>query len=44
MEELTQEYTLLFNVITDTLVELEQLHQKLIEAQQRAEELYILRE
>ncbi len=44
MEELSQEYILLFNVITDTLEELEQLRRKLIEAQQQAEEFYILRE
>lgn len=43
MEELSQEYCLLFNAITDALEELEKIRRRLIEAQQTAEELYILR-
>ena len=36
-----EEYTLLFNTITDVLDALEELSQKLIAAQQQAEEIYI---
>ena len=36
-----EEYTLLFNTITDVLDALEELSQKLIAAQQKAEEIYI---
>ena len=38
---MSEEYTLLFNTITDVLEELEKLSQKLIQAQQEAEEIYI---
>jgi hypothetical protein len=36
-----KEYTLLFNAITDAIKELEILKEKLIKAQQEAEEIYI---
>lgn len=36
-----EEYTLLFNAITDALKTLEELRDNLIEAQQQAEEMYI---
>jgi hypothetical protein len=36
-----EEYTLLFNAITDAIKELESLKEKLILAQQEAEEIYI---
>ena len=38
---MSEEYTLLFNTITDVLEALEELSQKLIQAQQEAEEIYI---
>ena len=38
---MSEEYTLLFNTITDVLEALEDLSQKLIHAQQQAEEIYI---
>jgi hypothetical protein len=41
MQNLSKEYALLFNTLTDTEVALEQLRASLIAAQQRAEELYI---
>lgn len=44
MHNLHKEYTLLFNAITDAEKNLMQLHQKLIEVQQDAEELYISEE
>ena len=36
-----EEYTLLFNVITDALATLEALRDQLIQAQRDAEEVYI---
>lgn len=42
--EITKEYLVLFNAITDTERSLEALRMKLISAQQLAEELYISRE
>jgi len=42
--EVTKEYLVLFNAITDIERELEALRIKLIAAQQLAEELYICRE
>jgi len=41
MESITKEYLVLFNSITDAEDALEALRQKLIVAQQLAEELYI---
>lgn len=41
--EITKEYLLLFNAITDTEKILVQLHDELIAVQQQAEELYIQR-
>lgn len=41
--ELTKEYLILFNAITDTENALESLRQKLIAVQQLAEETYINR-
>lgn len=41
MENLTQEYLLLFNTISDAEQALERLRQQLVLAQQKAEELYI---
>ena len=41
MEPISKEYLLLFNTITDTLEALAQLRQRLLEAQQQAEALYI---
>lgn len=38
---MTEEYVLLFNTITDVLEALEDLSNKLKQAQQEAEELYI---
>lgn len=43
MENISQEYLLLFNAITDVEQSLERLRQQLILAQQEAEELYISR-
>ena len=40
---MTEEYILLFNTVTDALETLETLRTKLIEAQQKAEEIYISR-
>lgn len=42
--ELPEEYTLLFNKITDILQVIETVYQELKAAQQEAEELYISRE
>lgn len=42
--EISKEYLLLFNTITDTIEELKRTQQQLISAQQKAEELYISRE
>lgn len=39
--EITKEYLILFNAITDTEKALESLRQKLIDVQQLAEETYI---
>lgn len=41
MENLTKEYLLLFNAISDAESSLESLRNKLIEVQTEAEELYI---
>lgn len=41
MENLSREYLLLFNAVTDTEQALERLRQQLILTQQRSEELYI---
>lgn len=41
MHEITQEYLLLFNAVTDAENTLLRLREDLIAAQQRAEELYI---
>lgn len=41
MENISREYLLLFNTITDTEQELSWLNRRLILAQQRAEELFI---
>ncbi len=38
---MSEEYTLLFNSITDALEKLEELRKQLMEAQQNAEEIYI---
>lgn len=43
MEDMEKEYTTLFNVITDTISQLSLLREKLILAQQQAEEMYINR-
>ena len=40
-ERMPEEYTLLFNTITDVLEVLEDLSNKLKQAQQQAEEIYI---
>ena len=42
-ETMSEEYTLLFNTITDVLDQLEHLSEKLKQAQQQAEEIYISR-
>ncbi len=42
--EITKEYLVLFNAITDIEIALESLRIKLIAAQQLSEELYISRE
>lgn len=44
MSDITQEYLVLFNAVTEAEQTLEQLRQRLMEAQQLAEELYIDRE
>jgi len=41
MQQITKEYILLFNAITDAEIILQNLHKKLVIAQQMAEELYI---
>ena len=38
---MSEEYTLLFNTITDALETLDMLRKQLMEAQQKAEEIYI---
>ena len=38
---MSEEYTLLFNTITDALETLDALRKQLMEAQQKAEEIYI---
>ena len=44
MSDITQEYLVLFNAVTEAEQTLEQLRQRLMEAQQLAEELYIDRD
>lgn len=44
MSDITQEYLVLFRAVTEAEQTLEQLRQRLMEAQQLAEELYIDRE
>lgn len=39
--EISKEYLLLFNTITDAIEELQRTQQQLISAQQKAEEIYI---
>lgn len=39
--EISKEYSLLFNTITDMIEELQLMRQQLISAQQEAEEIYI---
>ena len=41
MNQITKEYLLLFNVITDTGETLRALQEKLLEAQRQAEALYL---
>jgi hypothetical protein len=41
MREISKEYLLLFNTLTDTEAALNRLYLDLIEAQRRAEELYM---
>ena len=41
MENLSKEYLLLFNVLTDVEQRLRELRERVISAQQAAEELYI---
>lgn len=41
MELLSAEYTLLFNTLSKTIEELNEMAAKLMEVQQKAEELYI---
>lgn len=41
MQNITKEYLLLFNTITDISEELSRLQNRLLEAQEQAEELYI---
>ena len=41
MEHIAKEYLLLFNVITDAEEALRALQEKLVEAQQKAEALYL---
>jgi hypothetical protein len=41
MKEITKEYSVLFNEITDVSEEILKLYTKLIEAQKRAEEIFI---
>ena len=43
LDELTQEYLVLFNAVTSAEQALTELRRRLIEAQQQAEELYISR-
>lgn len=44
MEELTKEYTILFNSISDTIIKLDEIKKELISCQQLAEEHYICKE
>lgn len=44
MQNITKEYLLLFNTITDISEELRRLQNRLIQAQEQAEELYIQRQ
>jgi len=44
LSQISQEYLLLFNAITDTEKALDELKQRLILIQQQAEELYISRD
>jgi len=41
MKEIGKEYLLLFNAVTDTLNTLEELRERLMEAQRQAEELFL---
>jgi len=41
MKELTKEYTILFNSISDTITKLDKMKTELISCQQLAEEFYI---
>lgn len=43
MENLTKEYLLLFNALTDVEQTLQELRERVVSAQQAAEELYISR-
>ena len=42
-DELSKEYLLLFNTITDTIGELDRMKQKLMDTQQEAENIYMER-
>ena len=44
MQTITQEYTLLFNALTDTETTLRLLSQRLVSIQQQAEELFLERD
>lgn len=44
MENISKEYLILFNAITDAEHELERMRKKLIRVQQQAEELFIERD
>ena len=44
MQTITQEYTLLFNALTDTETTLRLLSQRLVAIQQQAEELFLERD
>lgn len=41
MKNLTEEYILLFNEVTEAIEELNQIRNRLIKAQQKAEEIFI---
>lgn len=43
MDEITREYLTLFNAVTDAARTLEDLRQRLLLAQQKAEALYVMR-
>ena len=42
-DELSKEYLLLFNTVTDTIGELDRIKQKLMDTQQEAENIYMER-